>query len=104
MDNRIVTKGAIALWASDAPEAELAKIGFVQVDEANLRIEDICLIVDFQTSTLAFGMVHKMDESHITFVFYEEIGGLCAEMVQFPKKNILVRKLKNSAEDHEDSK
>lgn len=103
MDNRIITQGAIAFWASNEPEDELKKMGFTEVDAANLKHEDICLIADFQTSALAFGMVQKLTKEHISFVFYEEIGGLRATMVQFPKKNILVHKLKNSAEDHEDS-
>lgn len=103
MDKKVSTKDAIALWLSNKPEDELTKMGFVQVDEANLEQDDICLIVDFQTNTIGFGMVQKLMEKHITFISYEEFGGFDAARVQFPKKNILVNKLNNSAEDHEDS-
>lgn len=102
MDNRKITQSALALWTALEPLKALEEIGFVTIDEAGLEKEDICLIVDVQEGSLAFGMMQKMDENTVTFIYYEEINGTSANCIQFPKKNIMVYKLKNTGEDHYD--
>ena len=98
--NTTITKAAIALWEKKDPIEELKAIGFRDATEVEFKKEDICLLIYPEESEIAFGMVSKVEEKHVTFIYYEQIrSGESAERVQIPRKLFLALKIEPEYEE-----